>query len=91
LIDVILGKLLGPALNKLFKRLVAKIIEKRSGIGFKIRLKLVRALDKCWLALRRLLCDPKCWVVTEDYLVTEIQKELIKASVRGLKKLRDED
>ncbi len=88
MLDVIAAKLFGFLANKGIKRLIAKLMEKKGGIGLKIRIKLARALDKVWLALRKIICNPQCWIITYDYVVTDIQKEMIKAGVKGLKELR---
>lgn len=88
MIDVVLAKVAGFLANKGVKRLIAKLLEKRGGIGLKVRIKLARALDKVWLTLRKLICNAQCWLITYDYVVTDIQKEMIKAGVKGLKELK---
>ncbi len=88
MLDVIAAKLFGFLANKGIKRLIAKILEKKGGLGLKVRIKLTKALDKTWLTLRRLICNAQCWIITYDYIITDIQKEMIKAGVKGLKEIR---
>ena len=88
MIDIIISKVLGFVTNKGIKRLIAKVLEKKGGLGLKIRVKLARTLDKVWITFRKLVCNPPCWLITYDYVITDIQKEMIKAGVKGIKELK---
>lgn len=83
-VDLVKGFLIG-FLKRYLKKYVSKLLLRRASRLYKLRLFLVKLLDKTWIALRRLLCDPKCWELTEVELKEMIDRELLKARLRLLK------
>ena len=73
-------------LKRLAKKAYAKLLERTLGLLPKLRLSVVRGLDTVWFGIRRLICDPKCWEITEVEVCDKFSKEVTKARLRYLKR-----
>ncbi len=84
-VDWLKGFVIG-FLKRYLKKTIAKMLIKRASMRYKARLALVRALDKSWFFLRKILCDPKCWELTETELKDMIDREVMRARLRLIKR-----
>ncbi len=82
--DLAKGLLFG-FLKRYLKKYVSRLFIKRASRLYKLRLFVVRTLDVVWITLRKALCDPKCWELTEVELKEMIDKEVLKARIKMLK------
>ncbi|UXD22037.1 hypothetical protein IPA_01040 [Ignicoccus pacificus DSM 13166] len=72
--------------KKSLKRLYVRLLQRRAKSTQKLRIMVARFLDKLWFSLRRIVCDPHCWEVTEEELKWMIDKEVMRARIRRLKR-----
>ena len=73
-------------LKRLVKRVYAKLLERTLGPASKIRLSIARGLDRLWFGMRKVICDPKCWEITEVEICERVSKEATRAKLRYLKR-----